>query len=372
MKIAIFSELFFPYVQGGGERRFYEIAKRLAKKHEVHVYTMNLEGVVSEEIIEGIKIHRIGKSHPIDKRSNAPMISYFYHAVRTGTKEKFDIIDCNTYISAIAGGIVAKRTNTPCLVHVHDVYSPNWHIFLNSRILGLAGELLERIVLKMKFNKFIVVSSSTKKLVEPFGVKNIVVVTNGVDDHLFYPSDAERQKKIIYVGRLVASKNVFDLLDAFRVVINTHPEYILEIVGNGELRPELEQIAEHLGIADKVTFTGSVKLNSIVADKIRESRMLVNPSIREGFGLVMLEGMACGTPVVGYDLDAYKDFADENNSILAKDLKGLIEGIISLIENNEKWMKLSENGKITALKFSWDEITDKLEQVYIETIKEKK
>jgi len=366
MRIAILTELFPPYLQGGSERRCYEIARRLAKSHEVHVYTMLIAGSRREELLEGIHVHRLGKAHPLKTRAYLPLAPFFYEAVKRVSSERFDVIDCTAYVSALAGFIAAKWTHTPCTVTVHDIYGPKWGFFLGSPVLGLAGRLIELIMLKLPFDGFVTGTSGSRRLIEQYGPKDVSVIPYGVDGVFYERYGVKREKKVLYVGRLVPLKRVHDLLNAFAVVSKKHPAVILELVGDGPLKGELEALADELGIKGKVIFTGSLRSHKEVARKMQESMVLVNPSVREGFGLVLVEAMCSGTPPVGYKLDAYSDFADSSNSVLVAkgDWKGLADAISGLLENRRRWALLSKKGMRTAKDMSWDDTIKKIERFY--------
>ncbi len=371
MRIAILSELFPPYLQGGGERRYYEIARRLARKHEWHVFTMHIKGSRREEVLEGMHVHRLGKTHPLKKRAYGPLVPYFFEAMKRVSKERFDIIDCNAYVSAFAGFFAGRSSKTPCIVTIHDIYGKDWGHFLGNPALGLIGRGIESLLLRLPFDRFVTVSSASKKLLEGYGTKKTCVIPNGVDNVFQKKSGVKRKQKILFVGRLVPLKNIHDLLNAFSMVLKEHPDVGLELIGEGPLREELGSLAECLGIKKRVRFSGSVRSHSDVAKKMRESKVLVNPSLREGFGLVLLEAMSCGTPPIGYKLGAYNDFADSRNSILVAqgDHAGLAEGIKELLENKRYWSILSKNGKKTAKGFSWSNTVKKTELLYKELVK---
>jgi len=366
MRIALVSELFPPYLQGGGERRYYEIARRLAKRHDVHVYTMHIEGSKREELLEGIHVHRIGWAHPLKKRTYLPLVPFFFEAIRMVSKERFDIIDCNAYISAFAGFIAARRTGTPCLATVHDVYGRGWGFFLGDPVLGFIGRIIEKTVLALPFSGFITVSSASRRLMEQTGAKGVLVIPNGVDSVFYKRHGMKRKEKVLFVGRLVPLKNIPDLLNAFALVSKKHPDALLELVGTGPLKEGLESMAKGLGLGNRVVFSGSVRSHAEVARKMQESMVLANPSVREGFGLVLLEAMCSGTPPVGYRLDAYSDFADSSNSVLVAkgDWNGLADAINELLENRRYWAALSKKGIKTADRMSWDDTVKKIERFY--------
>src|SRR3989304_9029162 len=102
MQICMLSELFYPYLLGGAERRYFEIAKRLAKRHEVTVLSLNLQGSKKEQEIESVKIKRVGLKHPMAHRSLPQLVTYM-PALLKALDSEYDIIDCNQGIASFAG-----------------------------------------------------------------------------------------------------------------------------------------------------------------------------------------------------------------------------------------------------------------------------
>ncbi|MBA7597518.1 hypothetical protein ES703_04521 [subsurface metagenome] len=95
MRILMASDLFHPFLLGGGETRMYEIARRLTKKHEIHVITRRFKGLPSYEVHEGIHIHRVFVSSGGIKLES-PVFSYMIKTVKKATKLVPDTINCNT------------------------------------------------------------------------------------------------------------------------------------------------------------------------------------------------------------------------------------------------------------------------------------
>src|SRR3989338_7407176 len=94
MNICFLSELFYPYLLGGAEKRYFEIAKRVAKKNNVTVYSLNFKGYPKIEIKNNIQVVRVGLEHPLNKRGLTVLISYL-PALLKSMSHKFDIIDAN-------------------------------------------------------------------------------------------------------------------------------------------------------------------------------------------------------------------------------------------------------------------------------------
>ncbi|OGF42767.1 hypothetical protein A2303_05980 [Candidatus Falkowbacteria bacterium RIFOXYB2_FULL_47_14] len=165
----------------------------------------------------------------------------------------------------------------------------------------------------------------------------------GVDTARFYPglknSTKNRSLKILFVGGLDRAhyfKGIDVLLRAISELRIPDKDYELQIVGEGDMRPEYEKLAVSLGVASKVRFIGGLS-DERLAEVYRTADVAVLPSINghEAFGLVLLEAMASGVPVIASDLpgvrSVFRDgaegyFAEPGN---AKDLRGKLEKILS-------------------------------------------
>jgi glycosyltransferase involved in cell wall biosynthesis len=125
------------------------------------------------------------------------------------------------------------------------------------------------------------------------------VVPNGVDlSAIECASPSTTRFDLTFVGRLLAHKNVDLLLDALALLRDEGTVVSCAVVGEGPEREDLERRAERLGVADQVSFLGRVEDSATVWSLMKSSGALVLPSTREGFGIVVIEALACGVPVI--------------------------------------------------------------------------
>lgn len=188
------------------------------------------------------------------------------------------------------------------------------------------------------------------------------VLYNGVEPNLFTPgslSDArsklslpQDERILLYVGNLKDAKGCLDLLEAFPRVLATHPDANLLFVGSGPARDALLQRATALGCAERVRLVGAVE-HFALGDWFRAADLLCLPSHNEGVPNVVLEAMACGTPVVATRVGGIPEVLPEHAGILvdAHDRIGLEGALIDAL--GKPWD--SDHIAAHASRFRWDE-----------------
>lgn len=164
--------------------------------------------------------------------------------------------------------------------------------------------------------------------------------------HKQYSADIKREKQIISVGRLSSEKGFNKLLYIWEKFIVNNQDYILKIVGDGEEKENLRQLAWSLGINDSVVFTGFLS-NDKTVEELRKSKLCAMTSLHEAFPLVLLESISQGTPVVAYDVrvgprsiirNGYNGFLVEDN-----DIETFITKLNFLLRDYDAYSYFSEN-----------------------------
>jgi glycosyltransferase involved in cell wall biosynthesis len=372
MRILIVSDYFYPFLFGGGERRMYEIGKRLAKKHEVHVLTRRLAGSHNYEEHEGMHIHRIFvPSREITLESFLNGLFFMIGAFLTSLKlGEFDVYAPQQFFPLPPVWLASKVRKRPIVATIHDVYADGW-----IQRYGLKGYLMaffEKIMLRLSYTIIVTVSDASKEKIMAAGVpeKAIKIIPNGVDLAEFEKVRVEKSKKprIVYLGRLVEYKHVDDLLRAFSG-LNLDAE--LFVIGEGPERENLKNLARNLGIENKVFFMGFVGEHRKI-ELLKSAHVLALPSTVEGFAIVLIEAMAAGTPVIAADIPAvHMSVKDEVTGLFFRprnvdELKAKLE---RLLTDSVLWTKLSRNGyELVREKFSWEKIANEFERTLNEII----
>ncbi|MGD0175558.1 MAG: glycosyltransferase family 4 protein [Candidatus Bathyarchaeia archaeon] len=358
MRIVLLPEYFYPYM-GGGEEWFRHVGLGLASLgHSVEVFAFPMSGAPATEVMGGVMVRRVGmfaidKWQPYLKRAISHILTFFFHPVRN--------YECDIAIgqgSALLGAfplLWARHIPTVCVVH--DIYGLHDSIRDKGLVKGLARYLtVERVLHKMPFAAWITVSESTKAKLRSLGVptSKIIIVRNGVDPPPRSRVHADR-KVILFLGRLVKHKHPEDFLRALSQ-IKTDKPWTAKIAGEGELLPELRALAIDLGLESKVQFMGRISEDEKWR-LLRSSICLVLPSTAEGWGVVLTEAAATGTPSVAYDIPGVREQAEIVPSIRLvkpRDLGALAAWIQKLLEDSELRKSLGDEGAIAASHLTWD------------------
>ena len=190
-----------------------------------------------------------------------------------------------------------------------------------------------------------------------------VVIPNIVAKPKIAPFSGERTKRVVSVGRLTEQKNFPMLLDAFAAFSKQHPDYVLEIYGEGELRGSLEELAHRLGVSGVTKFMGYV---SNVSEAICDASMFVLPSNYEGISNAMSEAMALGLPTICTDCPvggAAMMIDDGVNGLLIPvgDAKALEQAMNRVVRNKDFSDQISAAARNVAVQYSADLIAKRWE-----------
>jgi len=373
MRILIVSDFFVPHYPGGGERRYFEIGKRLIERGwEVDLVCMKIKGVKEKEDINGIKVHHIGPV--IDdppKRSLINFAHFILAVIFWILGHDYDIIDAQTYAPLLPAFIASRIKGTPMIATIHDVSSTYPDQWVQSSKLA---KVAEKILLRLPFDRIITVSNTTREaLVKDYGTdpRKVEVIHNGVDLSFI---DSIRASKVpgtlIFVGRLAPHKHVDHLLKIVKELKGEIPNLKLKIVGDGVEKNRLLKLVKDYKIEDRVSFYMNLKYSDVIY-QMKKSSILVLPSTREGFGMVLAEANACYRPVIAYKSGGVVEvIRDGENGFLVEplNLRSLKEKIKTLLLDDKLQERMGRKGRrIVEKRFNWDKIIEKIMKTYAES-----
>lgn len=212
-----------------------------------------------------------------------------------------------------------------------------------------------------------VARSVKEELATHYGVTDVEVVGNGVDEAEFTPpSEPPDERYVLFVGRLSYRKGVLELVDAWTRVA-PHHDVTLKVVGDGPLRERMESTARERGVESSVTFEGHIPRAELVR-RFRNATLFVLPSRYEGLPTVLLEAMASGCPVVATDVSGCIDAIDPGDDgilVPPRDPERMAEAVRELLDDDDRRQELGASARETILeKFTWKEIADRYESIY--------
>ena len=189
-------------------------------------------------------------------------------------------------------------------------------------------------------------------------------VPNGVDTWIFRNHRKPRLRQVCMIGSLRWQKGYNYALSAFAQFAEKHPDWQLVIAGEGPLRDELNQQVHQLDIDDKVRLLGTVDRATLIS-LLNQSSVLMLSSVSEGFPKVILEAMACGTPVVATDVGSCGEIVPGAGIVVPpKDVAALSKALCQLAENNAVWQRYSETACKRAAKYEWANVAARVEEIY--------
>jgi glycosyltransferase involved in cell wall biosynthesis len=368
-RIAFVSDSIMPYFQGGKEKRLYEISRRLVKEgREVHIYTMKWwEGPKTIQY-EGVYFHAICKLHPLYKgeRRSISEALWFSLAVFKLAFVPFDILDVDhmPFFPLFSARIVTWIRGKKLYATWHEVWGTDyWRTYLagDGAYLGAFTEWMA-----FKLPDVIIANSqhTARKLQEVAVRARVHTVSLGADVKGIYEAEVGViASDIIYVGRLMNHKGVDLLVNAIKILKESYSDISALIVGDGPERASIIKLIAKLDLKENITLLGSVDGHENLYGLMKASKMLVLPSTREGFGLVLVEANAAGIPVITtrHQDNAAKELVSEGvNGFLSEPTPEAIAEKIEYILTSQT--KLHPRAGIE--KYDWPVIVQSLEKAF--------
>lgn len=374
MKIAFIYDVIYPYVKGGGERRYYELARRLNGEHEIHLWGMKFwEGPDVIQNGEGIILHGVCPPMPLYVNGRRSIKQAVYYAIRLLPpliKEDYDLIECPSapFFPIFTCKLYSLLKRRPLVVVWLEYWGDYWLEYLGR--MGNIAKFIEKVASKLPAH-IIAISDHTRDALVANGVSNNLISSiplgiNLADIQAVAP--ASQPSDIIFVGRLIKEKNVDVLLQVVRQLKEKGLDIQCNIVGDGPEKERLEGIYKRLNIEPNVQFFGFVERTEDVYGLMKASKVFVFPSTREGFGMVVPEANACGLPtiVIRHKQNAATLLVDDGNSgfICDLDVNDIAGCVHKILAEDNTYIAMRQAALQWSHQFDWDVTTEKTEQIY--------
>lgn len=369
MKILLVSDIFYPHTGGVSEHIYYLWKNLNSLGNETKILAPSFGKnypYVDERII------RMGRAIKIPKNRSFCVLSFGltlpWQVRRFLTVENFDIIHLHGQIAPVLPYLALKYSIAKNFVTFHSAYEESF------------GYVLWEPILEQYFRKIdglIAVSSVARDSVARyFPITDCRIFPNGVDTDRFRPDVPEIEEfkgffpKILFVGRFEPRKGLKYLLQAFPRIIKRFPEAKLIVVGEGFLEHYYRRyIEEH--IRGNVIFVGFVEPQNLPR-YYASCDIYCSPATgAESFGIVLLEAMASGKPILASDIPGYRTILEEGKEGLFFEPcnpDALAEKINYLLKNQKLMKYFAENGRKKALNYDWSSVAKKVLQFYTEVL----
>jgi len=388
MNICMLSWEYPPRIVGGISRHCQGLARALAKMgHTVYLITLDFPGAPYYEEDEGVRVYRtaIELGHP----NFIVWVLLFNHFMEKkvamlSKQEKFEVIHAHDWLVAPASISSKHYLGAPLISTIHStevgrsrgLHNPDSYL-----IDGLEWWLT------YESKRIIVISNSMRQEVrEHFRLpdEKIDVIPNAIDSSKYEirvdRDDVKRrfgidssERIVLFIGRLVPQKGVEYLIMATPKIIEKHPEARVVIVGNGWSKDYLLNLASSIGCQHKVLFLGFLSDQDLI-ELTLSSDVLVIPSIYEPFGIVALEGMAAGVPIVASNTGGLAEIIEHDKTgFLAykENPDSIAYGVNKILSDPgyASWLVQNAKRKIREV-YSWDAVARKTVETYEKALRE--
>lgn len=364
------SDLSPPVVMGGIENYILNLSKKLIEQgHEIHWLTSKLPDTKSEEVYEGIKIHRV--NIPFADHYSFPGRQLFSIAsLIKGIKlaKGMDIIHVNTLVPGLLGWIISKYSEKPSVLFCHEFYGSLWNKIGQNILEKYGYPIFERLTAISPYDWFACPSEYSKQTLIKYGVPSdkITVINHGLDHDLISPNKLTRNYKKIYgidgptfgyLGRLGIkgtgqAKNIIGLLEAAKHVIQEIPEAKLILGGKGF--SDLKKYIKEFGIEKNTVYIEEIPRED-TSSFLKACDVVVCPALSDGFCFLLAEASASGIPVIGTNLGSHPERIHDNGLLVNPNSKDIADSILKILRNQEMGKTFGKAGINFTNDLTWED-----------------
>jgi len=374
---------------GGMNVYIRELSREMGRRaHTMDVFTRRVDpGLPQVTVIdERTRVVQVDAGPPdVDKAEISKYLPDFAAGVlefQRGTGVRYDLVHSHYWLSGAVGGVLKAAWGVPLVVMFHTLAEAKnrYHLGADEPAFRIEGE---RAVTREADCIICATEGEREMLVYVYGVpgERVMVVPCGVDTQRFRPIDRARVRKrlgfapddpvVLFVGRIEPLKGIDVLLS---VMGGMDRRFRLVVLGgdmrDAERKKELKDMAERLGIGDHVCFVDAVSHQALPL-YYSAADVCVMPSHYESFGLVAVEAMACGVPVVASRVGGLKETVQDGRTgflVPWRRPQGFAEKLDVLLGDALLRRRMGREARMAAERFRWSEVAHRVEDIYHELV----
>jgi len=356
MRICEINPFFYPY-RGGIENRIYNISKEIAKENEVYVVTTKLPGTKEKEEMDGIKIIRLPAKYFGGYNPPFVITRGFYRKLM---EIKPDVINYH-YRWAPKMSFEIVKTPFPKVFTYHNDFGEGVGM---ERFFSFLNDAIFKIFLK-QFDKIICISNYVKHRLIRFGIEKekLVTIYNGIEGRgRIYSKD----DYLLFIGRMVRTKGLDKFMKGLSYAMKKGIDARFIAVGKGPMKKKWENMAGKYGI--KAFFPGWIDEERKL-ELLKRCKIFVLPSIRESFGIVLLEAMKYGNAILASNVGGIREVVGDAGMLVKPSAENFGKAIESIYNDDELLNNYRKNAIKRIERFRWDKIARETIRVYREIVK---
>ncbi|GEP32863.1 glycosyl hydrolase [Nocardioides szechwanensis] len=347
--------------EGGGSERYVETMARGLVEHgaRVTIFCAAHDLAPSDEVVDGVRYVRRGNH-----------VDVYLHGLLSLWRRRFGRVDLVVDVQNGLPFFTRLATTKPVVVLVHHVHREQWPVVYPG-LVGKVGWWIERRLAPLLYRRcqYIAVSRATRAELVGLGVakKRIAIVHNGTAPPPSVSAEKTRHPSLVVVSRLVPHKQIEHAIDAAVALRDTYPDLELCVIGSGWWEDDLRKYAAEVGGGDIVVFEGHVteeRKHEILA----RSWVMLLPSLKEGWGLVIGEAGAHGVPTVAYSSagGTRESIEHERSGVLVDDHEGYVRAVRDLMGDADRRTRLGAGARKMSRAFTWTHSQESFARILVE------
>ena len=364
MRIALCNWRDLAHPEGGGAEVYARmVAEGLAAAgHDVTFLCARHDNAPRQETVNGVHYLRAG--------SRTGVYAAARRAIRRlePVQGRFDVvIDVQNGLPFFAGW----ATHAPVVVLVHHVHREQWPVVFSKPVATLGWGIESQVAPRLnRGRQYVAVSRSTKDELVEMGVErdHVAIIHNGTKAPLPVSAEEVDGPRLLVLGRVVKHKRIEQAIDVATRLRSRHPGLRLRVVGEGWWSPQIRDHVQAVGAQDYVDLLGFVDEETKHRELASASLLLV-PSVKEGWGLSVVEAASHGVPAIGYrDAGGVSESIEDGaTGLLVDDFEQLVAASDALLGDPDLLGELGANALAHSARFTWDETVRAWEQLLLRT-----